>query len=227
MMGSDALRNRYGRFVGKRFGSLVLLRISPARGERRRVLGEFQCDCGVIATKPVGRVISGYAPHHCGCQTRHDGHAKHGMRYTPEYSSWQSMKGRCLDSGNKDYPRWGGSGVTVFDEWIASFDAFYRHIGPRPAGFSLDRIDNTKGYEPGNVRWASPQQQASNRRNSYRWVVHGREFESASDAARYYGVSDMTIHRWVKGYFDPRRGTRTPPKKGCFFGPRYENSEAA
>lgn len=56
---------------------------------------------------------------------------KHGMRYTPEYSSWTQMKNRCLCPSSKDYQRWGGKGVAVCAEWVASFEAFYSHIGPK------------------------------------------------------------------------------------------------
>lgn len=89
----------------------------------------------------------------------------HGMRYSREYSCWQAMKVRCLCPENKDYPRWGGKGITVCPEWIVSFEAFFEYIGPRPLGTTLDRIDPDKGYEPGNVRWATPRQQSHNRRD--------------------------------------------------------------
>jgi hypothetical protein len=75
------------------------------------------------------------------------------------------MKARCLDPGNKDYPRWGGVGITIHQEWIDSFEAFYRDVGPRPKGTSLDRIKAELGYRPGNVRWATPAEQARNRRD--------------------------------------------------------------
>lgn len=92
---------------------------------------------------------------------------KHGASKTPEYLSWQQMKERCLNQSGKDYKRYGARGITVHPVWIDSFETFLAHIGPRPHGFkSVDRIDNAKGYEPGNVRWATPSMQARNTRTN-------------------------------------------------------------
>jgi hypothetical protein len=75
------------------------------------------------------------------------------------------MKSRCLDPDCKDYPRWGGVGITIHREWIDSFEAFFRDVGSRPKGTSLDRIVPELGYHPGNVRWATPIEQARNKKN--------------------------------------------------------------
>jgi len=95
----------------------------------------------------------------------------------PLYVTWQGIKQRCLNPRTRQYPYYGGRGISVYDRWL-TFGAFAADIettiGPRPpdpAGwkstrpfYSLDRIDNDSNYEPGNVRWATWQQQAANRR---------------------------------------------------------------
>lgn len=86
------------------------------------------------------------------------------MTGTPEYQSWASMKTRCLNPKIKHAKNYSGRGVKVCDRWANSFSEFYKDMGPRPKGKTLDRIDNDGNYEPGNCRWATPRQQRENTR---------------------------------------------------------------
>lgn len=62
-------------------------------------------------------------------------------------------------------------GITVCEEWKRDFLAFKRDMGDSyKEGTSLERIDNNKGYEPGNVTWATDSQQAQNRRSNV-WLT--------------------------------------------------------
>lgn len=93
---------------------------------------------------------------------------KHGMTsrtYRPaEYIAWDNMIGRCRRTSTREFHRYGGRGIKVFKEWEESFIKFYKYVGRKPSQqHSLDRIDPNKGYEPGNVRWATPSQQNANK----------------------------------------------------------------
>lgn len=219
--GAPGVVRRYESRIGEIIGDLTFVRISDVRGDRNRVLAVFLCACGEHVRLPAGRTLQGGYREHCGCKTDHRAARKHGMRYSREYSSWQAMKARCLDPNNKDYPRWGGQGVTIHDAWVSSFEAFFEHVGPRPQGTSIDRIDGTRGYEPGNVRWATPSEQQRNRRSAFRWHVKGLLFESLGEAASHFGVSEHTVWRWVNGQFDRRRNTFVAPQENCHVIPRY------
>jgi hypothetical protein len=74
------------------------------------------------------------------------------------------MIGRCTNPRATDYRFYGGRGIQVCDRWRHSFPVFLADMGERPLGTTLDRINNDGDYEPGNVRWATPKQQAANRR---------------------------------------------------------------
>lgn len=75
------------------------------------------------------------------------------------------MLKRCTDRKHPAFKNYGGRGITVCVEWRHDFAAFLKHVGPCPGpGYSIDRKENDGHYEPGNVRWATRQEQARNQR---------------------------------------------------------------
>lgn len=86
--------------------------------------------------------------------------------YEQEYHIWNSMLQRCENPKHVSYPSYGGRGVKVCEQWH-NFQLFLQDMGTRPSkGHSLDRIDPHKGYEPGNVKWATVKEQSRNKRNT-------------------------------------------------------------
>lgn len=89
------------------------------------------------------------------------------MIHTAIYRCWRHMKARCTNPNDQKYARYGGRGIVVCDEWLKDFRNFYVDMGERPYDlYSLDRIDNDKGYYKENCRWATRKQQSNNRNDS-------------------------------------------------------------
>lgn len=153
------------------------------------------------------------------------GHKRVG-KISPEYRTWLGIKRRCYDSKFKDYPNWGGRGITVCDRWRYSFTNFLCDMGRRPEGFSIDRLDHDGNYEPYNCRWIEQHRQAAeNTRRLSPVTVMGVEYISQNAACRAFNVSNTTVcWRLQKGwtiddaYSTPvralaNRQRRAPPQK--------------
>ena len=120
---------------------------------------------------------------------------KHGAcsngRMTSTYKTWTGMKYRCLNPKNTSYHRYGGAGITVCERWM-SFENFLSDMGERPAGMSLDRIDNSKGYSPENCRWATNTEQQRNKSNNHRVTYNGIT-KTLAEWAEFVGMKQMKL----------------------------------
>ena len=118
---------------------------------------------------------------------------KRSHKKPPGYRRWSTMKSRCNNPNDKDWPRYGGRGITVCERWN-TFAHFIADMGHPPfAGAQLDRIDNDGGYAPGNVRWATCYEQQVNSRTAMRWVEVDGVRLSWKAWARELGVSHQAL----------------------------------
>lgn len=120
---------------------------------------------------------------------------RHGMNGTPTHNSWRRMIYRCRHKSHIAYRYYGGRGIRVCERW-SKFVNFLEDMGPRPEGTTLDRIDSNGDYEPGNVRWATPPDQAKNRRST-RWITFNGKRQSVADWAKDLGLKQGTLHNRI------------------------------
>lgn len=199
---------------------LSLIENLDRRGKNGCKYGLYQCECGATKEIKIESVMSGVTKT-CGNRSiHHNSNYRHGLWRTPEYKSWQAMKDRTLNPLSKDYSRYHKYGIS--ENLANSFEAFFAEVGNRPTPkHSIDRVDTTKGYVEGNLKWSTVREQNMNKLNSYRVIIDGIEYSSTYEAAEKLGKGATTITRWTDGFFDKRRDKYTPPKKGCFRELKY------
>jgi len=123
------------------------------------------------------------------------------IREVPEYTVWQGMRSRCYNTNNTSYRRYGGRGITICDTWRNDFKQFYKDMGQRPAlGYTIERIDNDKGYSRINCEWVLLRDQCRNRSNTI-WLTYMNRTKILSEWAREFDLSQTTTNnRYHAGY---------------------------
>lgn len=201
--------------VGARFGALVVIARDVEGESLRRAV--VRCDCGAVRNVYRCHLTAGRTAS-CGCQksasisanrARH-GHARRGAR-PAEYGIWKGIVARCCNPATPNFHRYGGRGITVCDRWRDDFAAFFADVGARPsAEHSIDRIDNERGYEPGNVMWSTRREQAANTRANVTLSVFG-ETLCVAVWARRFGLLAPTVHRRLSRGWSPERALTEAP----------------
>lgn len=181
--------------VGDRFSELEVV-AEDGRNKHGAVMWVCLCSCGKTSRVQSGSLTSG--------NTKSCGHLspvqkKHGGKTDVEYHVWSTINQRCCNPKHHKYSNYGGRGITFCDRWKADYAAFLRDMGRRPfPGAQIDRIDNNKGYEPGNCRWVTPTQNARNRRSSRFLTASNGDRRTLAEWSEVLGVSAFVISSRIK-----------------------------
>lgn len=205
--------------AGSRFGEWTVAEAGiptrDGRGVRRRWV--CKCSCGTIKSPLEKHLVSG-ASTNCGCvrkktlakvMTTHGGTAGGGP--SKAYRTWIHIKKRCENPSSASYQNYGARGIRVCERW-QNFENFLADMGEPPDGMSIDRIDNDKGYEPGNCRWATRTTQARNRRN-VRMITIGNETKSLRRLADAKGRCRRLIYARIRNGWSHEDAVMTPARK--------------
>ena len=186
---------------GQRFGKLVAIDRVGNRPGYHQAVWLFRCDCGTEKTSFGYNVVHNGVTS-CGCaRTDKEPHLIHGMSHTPEHNTWLGMKKRCQNKNSKAFKDYGGRGIDVCPQW-EDFKTFYRDMGDRPEGTTLERKNNDLGYSKANCIWATRKEQVRNRRTTT-FYEHNGVTLSLQGWAETAGISYKLI--WAR-YKSGKRG---------------------
>lgn len=200
------------------YGHLHVLREVRRKGPQMIRHFECICDCHNITEVSFGHLCSGHTIS-CGCMGSRNTVAQrstiHGESESGEYQIWLGLPRRCYDKTRKSYKHYGGRGITVCPEWRHDYPAFLAHVGRRPGPeYSIERINNNLGYEPGNVKWGTPIEQGRNKRNNI-WVQYKGERRLVIDVCVEVGLKYKTLlYRYHNGFREGELFQPVPYRRG-------------
>ena len=165
-------RGRAKDITGKQKGSLTAIESTGKKSANGDYIWKFLCSCGEYCEKTIGNFNYKKNPKCGSCSAKEmlevaEKRKTHGFSKNHKtYKAWCRIKERCYNKGSKDYETYGARGIGLQEELRADFLKFYAEVGEAPSDgkrWSIDRIDHTKDYEIGNMRWATDFQQARNK----------------------------------------------------------------
>lgn len=186
--------------TGQRFGRLIAKSIAY-KDKHGSWKWNCDCDCGNSCIVDGGSLRSG-TTQSCGCYKKERlrfNHLQHGVSRTALAAVRNAMIQRCCNSNSKDYPNYGGRGITVCAEWksnpISFYDWAFSHGYKK--GLCIERINNDGNYEPSNCKWATKEEQNNNQRSN-RFLTYNGETKNLTQWAKEKKVSRYCLDDRLK-----------------------------
>jgi len=201
--------------AGLKFNRLTVLELDPVIGRGGRRYWFCLCDCGNTTRVTTHKLRAGTTKS-CGCYSAdslREIRYKHGMVRTTEFKSWTEMRQRCTNQNNGAYKNYGARGITVCERW-ASFENFIADMGLKPSSdYSIERLDNNKGYSPENCIWADKLTQSRNRRSNLNYVYQGRTL-CLSAWCEVFDLDQPSVYQRIKSLgWSFEKSITTPTRK--------------
>ena len=206
--------------TGEKYGKLTVL--ERAKNRKKATMWKCKCECGELTVVSSGNLRNGNTKS-CGCLSRRKSSeraTKHGAGYEPWYGQWKAMIRRVTNPKDVSYEHYVlTKKLTIDDDFVADPWAFYEEIGEFPGkGYTIDRIDNEKGYIKGNLRWVT---QAENNRNKgpYKTRTNIKKGLYKNNKSGVSGITwDSIRDKWV---------IQIVRNKKRHFGGRFDDLEEA
>ena len=179
------IKNKYGLLTPVKY-------IGIGKDRAHFAIWLFKCDCGSFVKEALSVVHRGRRKS-CGCLNINNKHnLKHGCKYKRVYRIWQLMKVRCYSKNHIAYERYGGRGIKVCKRWM-KFENFLADMGEPPAlEYTLDRINNNKGYFLKNCKYSTKKEQNRNARSNINYTINGKT-KCLSAWAEFYNMSYFLV----------------------------------
>jgi hypothetical protein len=193
---------------GERYDRLVVVERAPNASKKdTNARWLCKCDCGKVVIA-YGQDLAKHKVRSCGCWNA-ERINKHGKSRTPIHRIWISMRRRCSVPTETGYRNYGGRGITYDPSW-ESFENFYRDMGDRPKGGTLERIDNNGPYCKTNCEWATPKKQHNNKRTNRIITAFGKT-QTLMQWSDETGISWTTLRGRIDRYGWPPEEALTRP----------------
>lgn len=199
-----------GSQPGTKYNRLTILEYL-GRDDKSFPFVRVRCDCGNVHDTALYEIRKGEKKS-CGCYGREINQMAHEAALAPKVQaykrlkrSWQHMKNRCYRSNRKDYPRYGGRGITVCDRWRfgengkSGFACFYEDMGDRPEGMTIERKNTNGAYSPENCIWLPRPLQDRNRRSNS-WVEVNGERMIQVVAEEVLGLAKKNLSKYIASH---------------------------
>lgn len=202
-------------FTGVRQGLIVFTRY-VGQDVHNHPVWEYVCDCGT-----VGQCTSGAIKGKTTCpDTAHrvSANKTHGLSNTREYVRWKQLRNRCFNKNDQDYPKYGGRGITICDEWVSPGEGFlaFRQwlLGFEDwANLTIERIDVNKNYSPDNCTMIPNREQVYNRTNTFRFEYLGETYTLKQAIEKFQlQIHPDELARRIRNGKTPEQAMFTPVK---------------